>query len=191
MRGFIVGMLVGLGLCVGPALYLLNARDRAIERAQQFSDSLATVAIQRDSVATHFSDSLLAVVDSLTARKDSVVHVALVDSHTVAQLDTALALATTLEERNTLLTLQVKVLKNANQNLWVALALSDSMTARLRLRGDSLLTALNTATTDILRLNARVQALQPRFPKLLRYSLEAAKLLVVAKAGYELGQASN
>ena len=74
---------------------------------------------------------------------------------------------------------------------WVALALSDSMTARLRLRGDSLLTALNTATTDILRLNARVQALQPRFPKLLRYSLEAAKLLVVAKAGYELGQASN
>lgn len=157
--------------------------DRKLDKAKFTADSIATLARQDSLNISHFSDSMKTVVLELQIRKNKVIRVSVVDSQTVDSLKGKLKVAQTLADSNVVLTNTIGVLEHQVLTLSRAVAIGDSISLAERQRGDSLQTALNTATNRIMVLNNKIQGLHPRLPKLVRYGIEGTKLVSAFYAG--------
>lgn len=162
--------------------------DNKLERLQIFSDSVAVVAQERDSIANKFSDSVKVVIAELDKTKRALTTATIVNRRVDLRLDSALVLASTAADSNNIRGQQVINLRQENVTLRGALAIANNQVEIANARGDSLLSMVNAANRDIIKLNAQVQSLHPRLPKLVRYSIEGVKLGVTFYAGVKYGQ---
>ena len=174
----LVSVVMGAALCFGVVSIHSN---KQVERLKHYSDSVAVVAAQNDSIARKFSDSVKVAVAELEKTKRALVNVTVANRRIDVKLDSALALALTTADSNNIRGQQVENLRQENVTLRGALAIANNQLSIETFRGDSLLRSLNNANQTILTLNNKIQHLGPSVPGWVR---TGAKIVVITGAFY-------
>lgn len=182
-------LLIGavVGFVIASVIFVFSY-DKALNAAQAYSHEVAMNAAAVAFRARVHADSLKRHSDSLERQKVVTVRQVIADTISAALANRALLAARTARDSNVVYRLENQELKKAVVGLWVAFNIANQQVQVLTARGDSLQQANTVLNANIQALNAKVQGLNPRPPKLLRVSWSVVKYAAVGFAGYECGR---
>ncbi len=181
---------LGIGVIAGAALafsYDYFVADKGLREAKAFSDSVAVASAARESVTSHWADSVRNEIVWLQSTKAPVAIKIVKDGADAAKAAKAVATAQTAHDSVAALVVEVASLaseveglkENARTDslsLWTAMA-----------RGDSLQGVVHDQSRAVADLNARIQALHPK-PTLALQILKGASYVATAVVAYEVGK---
>lgn len=174
---------LGAGIVLGAAgLGLLGRHQYAALKS--YADSLAVASALADGQVRRLSDSVAAVIADLGTRKQRIITKVIEDT---TKAESLLAVAKTASDSMEAYKSEVETLKTANRSLFQALAISDSMIAAEKFRGDSLERTVSALNGSMQVLVKRINSLHGT-PAIVKAGIGIAALGAAAYGGYKLGQ---
>jgi len=184
LRNLLIAFAAGLVMGLVGMWYVSGKQYASLKT---FADSTRAADSTQVAQVHHYSDSLEMEVAQLSARKQKIITKVVADTSGIAAAESLIVAASTSRDNIDAQREEIAVLKSVNKSLFAALAISDTMFAREKQRGDSLQHTLDSVNQSVQQLTERINKLHG-MPTWFKVSVEIVKIGGATYAGFQFGK---